>query len=78
MCSVIIFQTNIGVPQGSNLWPLFFLVYFNDLLSTLDCEVDVYADDSTISATGSTVAEIWTVLTENCSKVSEWMATGLN
>ena len=33
----------------------------------------MYADDSTISATGSTVADIGTVLTNNCSKVSDWM-----
>ena len=32
-----------------------------------------YADDSTMSATGSSVAEISEILTENCRKVSDWM-----
>ena len=47
----------------------------SEILSTIECEVDVYADDSTTRATGSTVAEIGTLLTENCLKVSEWMTS---
>ena len=64
---------SVGVPQGNILGPLFFLIYFNDLLSTLSCKVEVYADDSTLTESGPNVQEIESKLTENCRKVSIWM-----
>ena len=70
-------QCDVGVPQGSNLGPFFFMLYVNDLPFVLTCAMDQYADDSTLHVTGKTVDHINETLEENCELVSNWMAENL-
>ena len=67
----------VGVPQGSNLGPLFFMLYVNDLPGILNCNIDQYADDSTLYATAKTIQEINEVLEKSCDNVSNWMAENM-
>ena len=42
-------KIDCGVPQGSIVGPLLFLVYVNNMKQAVDCDLFLYADDSCLA-----------------------------
>ena len=42
------FLVNAAVPQCSNFGSTLFLLYINDLLDDVICDIAIYADDTTV------------------------------
>ena len=65
-----------GVPQGSVLGPLFFLVYVNDVQSALDeCNVKLYADDTVLYQSGLNSHEASVKLQASLNHFVNWCST---
>lgn len=66
-------EISCGVPQGSILGPLLFLLYVNDMPASVNCKLLLYADDSALIVPGKDVLSIEQTLTSELKEVCEWL-----
>ena len=64
-----------GIPQGSRLGPLLFILYINDIKEGLESEILIFADDTTLIWKGSDPAVTAAQINRDLKNIETWALT---
>ena len=70
-------KVQAGVPQGSVLGPLLFLVYINDIAESLLSLTRLFADDSSLLYSAATIKDIEGIINHDLRMLVSWAAQWL-
>lgn len=65
------YESSSGIPQGSNLGPLLFIMFINDLIESLSCKCIAYADDIKIYHEITSIEDT-SILQSTLEQLHEW------
>ena len=65
-------RVQAGVPQGSILGPLLFLVYINDIVDDIQANINLFADDTSLSMVVGDPGQVGRVLQSDIDKINQW------
>ena len=71
-CKSDIKDVQAGIPQGSRLGPLLWLLYINDIVEDLESETLLFADDTCLFASGCDPTITAEILNRDLKKISVW------